>query len=101
MEPSGGAGRSELICVFDSCGTAPRLACKTKHTYCSKLWQMQNTCSKAIEKVFRLFGIPETVSSDEGSEFTNEKFIQLSEKHKIELYMLLITPHLLNHFIEL
>ena len=43
------------------------------------------TCNKAIEKVFDRLGIPETIYSDEGSEFTNNSFIQLLEKHKIEI----------------
>jgi len=44
-----------------------------------------NTCNKAMENVFSRLGIPETIYSDEGSEFTNNKFIQLLEKHKIEI----------------
>jgi hypothetical protein len=43
-----------------------------------------NTCNKAMDNVFDRLGIPETIYSDEGSEFTNNKFIQLLEKHKIE-----------------
>ncbi len=34
-----------------------------------------NTCNKAIESVFNRLGIPETKYSDEGSEFTNKRFI--------------------------
>jgi hypothetical protein len=37
------------------------------------------TCNKAKEKVFDRLGIPETISSDESSEFTNDSFIQLLE----------------------
>ncbi len=38
-----------------------------------------------MENVFNRLGIPETIYSDEGSEFTNKKFIQLLEKLKIEI----------------
>ena len=46
------------------------------------------TCNAAMEKIFDRLGIPKTIYSDEGSEFTNNKFIQLLEiqlleKHKI------------------
>ncbi len=34
-------------------------------------------CDKALKKVFDRFRIPETIYSDEGSEFTNNSFIQL------------------------
>jgi hypothetical protein len=44
-----------------------------------------NTYNKAMENVFDRLGIPETIYSDEGSEFTNNKFIQLLEKHEIEI----------------
>ena len=43
------------------------------------------TCNKAMEKIFDRLGIPETIYSDEGSEFTNNSFIQLLDKHKIEI----------------
>jgi hypothetical protein len=42
-------------------------------------------CNKAMEKIFDRLGIPETIYSDEGSEFTNNSFIQLLDKHKIEM----------------
>jgi hypothetical protein len=43
-------------------------------------------CNKAMEKVFDRVGmIPETIYSDEDSEFTNNFFFQLLEKHKIEI----------------
>jgi hypothetical protein len=44
-----------------------------------------NTCNKAMENIFNRLGIPKTIYSDEGSEFTNNKFIQLLDKHKIEI----------------
>ena len=44
-----------------------------------------NTCNKAMENIFSRLGIPETIYSDEGSEFTNNSFIQLLDKHKIEI----------------
>ena len=43
------------------------------------------TCNKAMEKIFDRLGIPETIYSDEGSEFTNNNFIKLLDKHKIEI----------------
>ena len=43
------------------------------------------TCNKAMEKIFDRSGIPKTIYSDEGSEFTNNSFIQLLDKHKIEI----------------
>jgi hypothetical protein len=43
------------------------------------------TCNKAMEKIFDRLGIPKTIYSDEGSEFTNKSFIQLLNKHKIEI----------------
>jgi hypothetical protein len=43
------------------------------------------TCNKAMEKIFDRLGIPKTIYSDEGSEFTNNSFIQLLDKHKIEI----------------
>ncbi len=38
-----------------------------------------------MENIFNRLGIPETIYSDEGSVFTNNKFIQLLEKHKTEI----------------
>jgi hypothetical protein len=32
-----------VVCVLGRCRTAPGLSCKTKHTDCRKLWQVQNT----------------------------------------------------------
>jgi len=43
------------------------------------------TCNTAIEKIFNRLGIPESIYSDEGSEFTNKSFLQILEKHKIEI----------------
>jgi len=43
------------------------------------------TCNAAMEKIFDRLGIPETIYSDEGSEFTNGSFLKLLEKHKIEI----------------
>ncbi len=45
-----------------------------------------NTCNKAMDNVFSQLGIPETIYSDEGSEFTNNAFVQLLEKYKIEMH---------------
>jgi hypothetical protein len=38
-----------------------------------------------MENVFDRLGIPETIYSDKGSEFTNNSFIQPLDKHKIEV----------------
>ena len=43
------------------------------------------TCNTAIEKIFDRLGIPESIYSDEGSEFTNKSFLQILEKYKIEI----------------
>ena len=43
------------------------------------------TCNTAIEKVFNRLGIPKSIYCDEGSEFTNKSFLQILEKHKIEI----------------
>jgi hypothetical protein len=43
------------------------------------------TCNAAIEKVFNRLGIPKSIYCDEGSEFTNKSFLQVLEKHKIEI----------------
>jgi hypothetical protein len=37
-----------------------------------------NTCNKAMECIFNRLGIPETIYSDEGSEFTNKSLFILS-----------------------
>ena len=44
-----------------------------------------DTCTKAMENIFKRLGNPETIYCDEGSEFTNNKFIQMLDKHKIEI----------------
>lgn len=44
-----------------------------------------DTCNKAMEKIFEKMGIPESIYCDEGSEFTNKKFLQLLERHNIEI----------------
>ncbi len=59
------------------------------------------TCNKAMEKIFDRLGIPKTIYSDDGSEFTNNSFIQLLDKHKIEIIHATNHAHLLNHLIEL
>ena len=43
------------------------------------------TCNKAMESIFKRMGIPDTIYSDEGSEFTNKKFLDLLASHKIEI----------------
>ncbi len=53
-----------------------------------------------MENIFSRLGIPEIIYSDEGSEFTNNKFIQLLEKHKIEIIYATNHAHLLNHSIK-
>ena len=44
-----------------------------------------NTCNKAMESIFKRMGIPESIYCDEGSEFTNKKFLDLLASHKIEI----------------
>jgi len=44
-----------------------------------------NTCNTAMEAILQRMGIPETIYSDEGSEFTNKKFLDLLKSKKIEI----------------
>ena len=43
------------------------------------------TCNNAMETIFKRMGIPESIYCDEGSEFTNKKFLDLLASHKIEI----------------
>ncbi len=36
-----------------------------------------DTCNKAMENIFKRLGVPDSIYCDEGSEFTNKKFLQL------------------------
>jgi hypothetical protein len=65
-----------LVCVDISTKKADMEPMKDKES---------TTCNKAMEKIFDRLGIPKTIYSDEGSEFTNNSFIQLLDKHKIEI----------------
>jgi len=44
-----------------------------------------NTCNKAIENIFQCLGVPDSIYCDKGSEFTNEKFLQLLETKNIKI----------------
>lgn len=44
-----------------------------------------NTCNKAMENIFKRMGTPESIYSDEGSEFTNKKFLDLLESKNIKI----------------
>ena len=46
-----------------------------------------NACNKAMDNIFDRSGIPETIYSDEGSEFMNNKFIQLVRKTQDRNYI--------------
>jgi hypothetical protein len=58
-----------------------------------------DTCNKAMDNIFNCLGVPESIYCDEGSEFTNKKFLQLLENKISKLYML---PNCTNHapFVE-
>jgi IS30 family transposase len=44
-----------------------------------------DTCNKAMDNIFKRFGVPDSMYCDEGSEFTNKKFLQLMEREKIQI----------------
>jgi len=44
---------------------------------------------QAMQEVFEELGVPESIYADEGSEFNNELFKELMDKHKIELILTL------------
>ncbi len=84
-----------LVCVDVFTKTADMEPMKDKES---------TPCNKAIEKVFDGLGIPETIYSDEGSEFMNTSLIQILAKHKIEIIYstnLSLITHLSNFLIEL
>ena len=45
----------------------------------------QTTTTKAFEKILDNMGIPKTIYSDQGSEFKNNTFQKLLDKHKIQI----------------
>ena len=45
----------------------------------------QTTTTKAFEKILDNMGIPKTIFSDQGSEFKNNTFQKLLDKHKIQI----------------
>ena len=51
------------------------------------------TCNTALEKAFDRSGIPETIYSDEGSEFTDNSFIQLLDKIERKIKIIYATNH--------
>jgi hypothetical protein len=44
-----------------------------------------DTCTKAMENIFKRLGVPETIYCDEGSEFTNKKFLQMLDSKNIKI----------------
>jgi transposase InsO family protein len=45
----------------------------------------QTTTTKAFEKILDILGIPKTIYSDQGSEFKNNTFQKLLDKHNIKM----------------
>ena len=44
-----------------------------------------DTVKQALKKILKHLGTPETIYCDEGSEFTNNKFLQLLDDDKIKI----------------
>ena len=44
-----------------------------------------DTCTKAMENIFKRMGVPESIYCDEGSEFTNKKFLQMLDSKNIKI----------------
>ncbi len=60
-----------------------------------------DTCNKAVENIFKRSGVPDSIYCDEGSEFTNKKFLQLLENKNIKIIYANNPGPLLNNLIEL
>ena len=54
----------------------------------------QTTTTKAFEKILDNLGIPKTIYSDQGSEFKNNTFQKLLDKHNIKIIFALGHAHL-------
>jgi len=55
-------------------------------------WRLSNTldaefCAEALEEAIEYFGEPAIFNTDQGSQFTSDRFIDVLEKHKIEISM--------------
>ncbi len=55
-------------------------------------WRLSNSLDTgfvvaALEEAIQIFGIPAIFNTDQGSQFTSEKFISVLEKHKIQISM--------------
>ena len=55
-------------------------------------WRISNTldpefCVDALEEAIYLFGEPAIFNTDQGSQFTSEKFIKVLKRHKIRISM--------------
>jgi len=53
-------------------------------------WRISNTmdedfCREALEEAIELYGTPEIFNTDQGSQFTGKKFIEVLLKHKIRI----------------
>ncbi len=44
-------------------------------------------CVDALEKALRLYGVPEIFNTDQGSQFTNEKFVSTVKENKVRISM--------------
>lgn len=55
-------------------------------------WRLSNTldaefCAEALEEAIEKYGEPAIFNTDQGSQFTSDRFIGVLEKHKIEISM--------------
>lgn len=55
-------------------------------------WRLSNTldaefCAEALEEAIELYGEPAIFNTDQGSQFTSDRFIGVLEKHEIEISM--------------
>lgn len=55
-------------------------------------WRLSNTmdsdfCVQALEEAFSKYGIPAIFNTDQGSQFTSSKFIDVLKKNKVEISM--------------
>lgn len=55
-------------------------------------WSLSNTmdaefCVDALEKALRLYGVPNIFNTDQGSQFTSEKFVSTLKENKVRISM--------------
>jgi putative transposase len=55
-------------------------------------WRLSNTldasfCTEALEEAIRKYGTPDIFNTDQGSQFTSDAFLEILEKHSIDISM--------------